>query len=359
MGQQPWACPHKDIKDPSKPCSAAFDTKGKLGNHVATQHNGLARRRYICTICITASAAPTAHLDVSSTADITMTEAIDLDQFPADKNAEDASLLLSLSQATFPVIQAPLPPQPTPESMRSEGMLGFTTHAELRAHITAAHPPICIHCGYVAKRQGDLRIHVREKHEGSLEERRNWICGWEGCGQGFTKKSNLTVHTATVHEGLKPFLCIRPECEKRFGHKSVMARHVVACHTPSNDPNKKKTKAPRRKRTKVMGLVQMLTGVGYEESGRDIECIVEGCEYRFYRMYDLKKHLGAVSAHAFDNAQVEELINAGRIATSRLQKEVVELEAEFTETEESESEWSLAGSETEDGDDYEIDDDDE
>ncbi|KAF8545181.1 hypothetical protein BDD12DRAFT_771398 [Trichophaea hybrida] len=362
LGQQPWACSHKDIKDPSKPCSAAFDTKGKLGNHVATQHNGLARRRYICTICITSPAEPTADLTASSGFNTALTGPIDLDRFPADKNAEDASLLLSLSQATFPVIQAPPPPQTNPETMRTEGMLGFTTHAELRAHITAAHPPVCIHCGYIAKRQGDLRTHVREKHEASLEERRNWICGWEGCGQGFTKKSNLTVHTATVHQGLKPFLCTYPECGKRFGHKSVLARHVEARHTPGSDSNKKKAKAPRKRRTRVLGLVQMLTGVGYAESGRDIECVVEGCEYRFCRMYDLKKHLGAASAHAFDEAQVEELIKEGNITMTTTSKKVqkeVELEVEFTETEESESEWSLAGSETEDGNDYLIDDDDD
>jgi general transcription factor IIIA len=350
---KPWACPHKDLEDPSKPCSASFDTKGKLGNHVATLHNGLARRRYICTVCVTSTPSAPVETTTATTAPVPVAAArsttVDLDQ----SSTEDATLLLNLSQPSFPVIQAPVPTEQSPESLRSEGMLGFTTHAELRAHISVAHPPLCTQCGYVAKRQGELRRHLREKHELSLEERRPWICGWEGCGQGFTKKSNLTTHTATVHQGLKPFLCEFPDCGKRFGHKAVLARHFTARHT--EDKNVPKTKKPRKKRTKALGLAEMLTGYGYDESGRDIPCVVEGCAYRFSRLVDLRRHLGAVYAHRFGEAQVEELMKtqvkpvtnkpAGK---GKKKKAVVE-----SETEESESEWSIAGSDTED--EYQLD----
>jgi general transcription factor IIIA len=359
MGAKPWACPHKDLEDPSKQCSASFDTKGKLGNHVATLHNGLARRRYICTVCVTATpSAPAETTTTTSTTPVPATTAarsttVDLDQ----SSTEDAALLLNISQASFPVVQAPVPTEQSPESLRSEGMLGFTTHAELRTHISIAHPPLCTQCGYVAKRQGELRRHLREKHELSLEERKPWICGWEGCGQGFTKKSNLTTHTATVHQGLKPFLCEFPECGKRFGHKAVLARHFTARHTEKKvEP---KTKKPRKKRTKAMGLAQMLTGYGYDESGRDIPCVVEGCAYRFSRLIDLRRHLGAAYAHKFDETQVEELMKTQQPVTKKQvtkgkKNTVAVVEGE---TEESESEWSIAGSDTED--EYQLDDDDE
>ena len=366
LGLQPWACPHRDIDDSSKVCAAAFDTKGKLGNHVATHHNGLARRRYICTICAATSPAAVAPLEEPEPKPTTGTSTVDLDRPFLDKTTEDASLLLSLSQPIFPVTQAPPSPRPSPDSLRKDGMLGFTTHAELRTHIAHAHPPICQQCGFCAKRQGELRNHVRDKHETSLEERRSWVCGWESCSsQAFTKKSNLLVHTATVHEGLKPFLC--SECGRRFGHKAVLARHVAARHMPEGIEKQKRKKANaaralrkkhKQKRTKALSIAQLLTGVGYADSGRNIGCIVDGCQFRFCRVYDLKKHLGARSAHGFEPALVRELL-VGSTVVSEIDGEDEEgggggtgesqSESESESGSDSESDWSLAGgSETED-----------
>jgi general transcription factor IIIA len=48
--------------------------------------------------------------------------------------------------------------------------------------------------------------------------------------------------------------------------------------------------------------------MGYEESGRNIECVVDNCDYRFVRIYDLKVHLRSLKHHGFDEGQVEELI---------------------------------------------------
>ena len=298
------------------PCPASFDTKGKLGNHVATHHNGLPRRRYLCTICIT---TPTAELPP-------------LLPSPLDQTTADASLLLSLSQ----------PPPPH----RAEGVTGFSTHAELRAHITAAHPPVCSLCGFAATRQAELRAHCRAQHE-ALEDRQTWVCGWDACGLGFTKKSNLTTHTRTVHQGLKPFVCEAPECGKRFGHKMVLVKHVAAKHSERPAPSKAaKRRAARKKHTRQLGVAELLTGVGYEASGRDLRCAVLDCSYRFMRMYDLKVHLSAASGHGFDEAQVEELILGLEADKTALDSgSESDTEDEYCV---SDSEWSLAGSETED-----------
>ncbi|KAI5796054.1 hypothetical protein FPQ18DRAFT_289701 [Pyronema domesticum] len=288
LGQKPWACPHKDITNPEKSCEAAFDTKGKLGNHVATHHNGMARRRHF-------SDTP-----------------------------------------SFPVLTS-APVAPTAAEHQAEGMIGFLSHAELRSHMISAHPPLCSFCPFTAKRHSELIKHVRDRHETTLPERQSFVCNWANCGQGFTKKHNLKVHTNTVHQGLKPFSC--SACGLRFGHRAVMLKHFAARHAGGRVKRRKKRVQETQQNGGRRGLsiAEMLTGVGYEQ-GRGIECLVEGCPHRFGREWDLRKHLGAASAHGLTEEQVEEL-----------------MKGEEGDTSASESEWT----EGEGEEDYEIDDEDE
>ncbi|GAB0489201.1 hypothetical protein MMPV_000418 [Pyropia vietnamensis] len=45
------------------------------------------------------------------------------------------------------------------------------------------------------------------------------------CGNGFVKKSNLTRHIRTVHDGQRPFVCAEEGCGIRFAHKTHLVRH--------------------------------------------------------------------------------------------------------------------------------------
>jgi len=70
-------------------------------------------------------------------------------------------------------------------------------------------------------------------------------------------------------------------------------------------------------------------------------------------MYDLKNHLCATSGHGFDEIQVATLMKFD----SPTQKTQVGAEESGSDGESSESEWSVAGSETESGEElYEEDD---
>lgn len=41
-------------------------------------------------------------------------------------------------------------------------------------------------------------------------------------------------------------------------------------------------------------MIDEIAGTGYDEStSRDIECTIEGCEWRFGREYDLQRHLAS------------------------------------------------------------------
>lgn len=92
-----------------------------------------------------------------------------------------------------------------------------------------------------------------------------------------------------------------------------------------------------------LGLVERLTGFGYDDSGRDIKCVVDGCRWRYARMYDLRVHLGSMNGHAMVQEQVEEVM-----------REVggeSETEDEGSEWDEEEG-WSELGSESEGEEDW-------
>ena len=48
------------------------------------------------------------------------------------------------------------------------------------------------------------------------------------CSKIFFKKSNLKLHIAAVHEGLKPFEC--PTCKKSFSAIADLKRHISEVH---------------------------------------------------------------------------------------------------------------------------------
>jgi len=70
-------------------------------------------------------------------------------------------------------------------------------------------------------------------------------------------------------------------------------------------------------------------------------------------MYDLKKHLCATSGHGFDETQVATFMKLDPTMKIQVGGDESESDGDI-----SESEWSVAGSETESGEEFCFDDDD-
>ncbi|KAK9493481.1 hypothetical protein V1508DRAFT_85662 [Lipomyces doorenjongii] len=180
----------------------------------------------------------------------------------------------------------------------------FQTWSALQKHIKTNHKAVCPVCGTVFAKLGVLRQHMRV-HEETLEERRKFIC--EYCDRGFTRKHALVVHTSTVHEGRRPFVCEEEGCDKAFGHKRLLKEHIAKGHSgDSNDANSEASKRVDMmdtstyidmffpSRTPLISqsdVIDRLAGTGYEASGRHIPCTFPGCQFRFAREYDLSRHL--------------------------------------------------------------------
>eukprot|EP01068_Selenidium_serpulae_P011162 Selendium_serpulae@DN5610_c0_g1_i3.p2 len=55
-----------------------------------------------------------------------------------------------------------------------------------------------------------------------------FICNKIGCGNTFTRRSNLQAHIRAVHIAVKQFKC--SECGTCFGYKGALKRHLMTTH---------------------------------------------------------------------------------------------------------------------------------
>ncbi|KAK9458817.1 uncharacterized protein V1516DRAFT_630045 [Lipomyces oligophaga] len=201
------------------------------------------------------------------------------------------------------------------ESAELDGTCGarFHTWSGLQKHIKSEHRSVCTECSQVFAKPGVLKQHMRV-HEESLEERRRFAC--DQCLKGFTRRHALTVHVATVHEGQRPFVCEMIEadgssCGKAFGHKRLLREHTVKAHASEAEAAEKiiKKRRTRRRLLEQGSILDRLAGTGYEEAGRVFGCSVQGCGFRFARLYDLDRHIA--SLHAGTNIDSEYSVAGG------------------------------------------------
>ncbi|PWW77302.1 hypothetical protein C7212DRAFT_278561 [Tuber magnatum] len=262
-GLLPWACPHMDADDPAKHCLYASDTKRKLETHIASRHSGFPKLRFWCDICR---------------------------KNPDLPPLED----ISTNDTAFPIQRTVLP-----------DTTSFNSYRELRAHTYAAHPPTCPHCSHRSPNYKALKLHIHNKHDIPLDKRRTHIC--EICGQGLTKPQYVKTHIRIVHKGCRPFVC--PHCPRDYQYKAPLQKHIARAHN-TNPEIKSGEEKPRRPRALIrrLGLIEELSGYGYENSGRHIACLVDGCRWRYARLYDLRNHLGSANGHGFRPEQVDELM---------------------------------------------------
>lgn len=290
LGKKKYPC---DIMDDEtgEQCTEVYNTPHSLKAHKARDHGGL---RFFCSIC-----GPD----------------------PMTETAEGET------------------PSSTAEPV------GFRTYGALQAHIKEVHPPVCDHCGKETSTQKQLKAHIEIAHSGlSVDDRRRFVCHYEHCGAGFTKKGNLKVHIRSTHEKTRPFVCGETDlstdskkdyirawngkdaCGRDFGTKNNLEEHIRTKHLKmessrtaklrdeaierGEDFDERKNRKRPRANPKPSAIAR-LTGEGFaEESGRNIACIFEnnGCAYRFYRNYDLEYHLGhehGMSAREVTEAMME------------------------------------------------------
>ena len=207
----------------------------------------------------------------------------------------------------------------------------FPTHAALQGHIANEHPPTCMQCGLKCASQSALKSHVEVLHGVlGIDARRMHVCPDADCERAFTKKGNLNAHIQICHTG-KRFVCGDVDlkslrhvedwngsdaCGEASTSKRNLERHIRAIHLglgPIGKPRKmnKLESCTTSVHEYQVSTLTRLTGIGYEcESGRSIACLVQSCENRFHRQYDLESHLQ--SRHGLTDLEIQGMLIQGK-----------------------------------------------
>uniref|UniRef100_A0A4W5P6E6 Transcription factor IIIA n=1 Tax=Hucho hucho TaxID=62062 RepID=A0A4W5P6E6_9TELE len=150
----------------------------------------------------------------------------------------------------------------------------FTFPNKLRLHekVHRGYPCVEACCSFIGKTWTEYTKHRRDLHRALFqcnecnkvfrdtwflkqhqrvhaEERQVFICPREGCQRSFTTPFNLQSHIGSFHEELRPYTCPHEGCGKTFAMKQSLQRHGVV-----HDPERKKQKKPRSKRSLVSRL---------------------------------------------------------------------------------------------------------
>jgi general transcription factor IIIA len=269
---KPYPCAHVDTTTGDR-CTSGYQTEAALQRHMAKIHGPKSEDGLYCMVCIPPG---------------TDVEAMQTD---AGDTVE-------------------LPRQP----------LSFASAEELLAHSLECHPPICPECGQKFKNDLTLKSHCETVHADPADVPK-FPCPKPDCDGVFTRKHNLTVHIHTVHDKQFKYVCARDSqnaskhpdlrdwhgenaCGASFKAKSSLDQHIRTHHLGLS--NRKETrKAAKSKNKPDPSMLTLLTGVGYEQ-GREVACLAQPCEYRFYMDRDLRRHLRA--AHNLSDADATDLI---------------------------------------------------
>lgn len=194
---------------------------------------------------------------------------------------------------------------PKGPSGEPEEPVGFTTQFLLDQHIRHEHVN-CIFCDVRFTGQYELDQHMEIYHSGlTLEDRKTVVCTHPGCGKKFTKRSNMTAHHRTAHEGMR-FVCGKVDtsgadglerwgwaeggCGEGFVDRAKLVQHVLFVHLgrprPESGPG---STSYQPKPLADFNFLNEISGVAYEER-RQAVCDVPGCSARFIRYADLQNH---------------------------------------------------------------------
>jgi general transcription factor IIIA len=102
----------------------------------------------------------------------------------------------------------------------------------------------------------------------------------------FSSRSGLKAHGLAVHSTTLPFVC--ETCGKGYGYKKLLKRHMERFHSISSDNSLETISHPNPSQvsTEAMDTIQ-----NFHFREKDLPCPIKNCNRRFFRQYDLDRHM--------------------------------------------------------------------
>ncbi|KAI8097026.1 uncharacterized protein BX664DRAFT_292299 [Halteromyces radiatus] len=192
----------------------------------------------------------------------------------------------------------------------------FTKWSQLQTHVNTGHPVECDVCHKQFGRQALLNRHIKGTH--MLKEEVH--CEWEGCTRVFRSLKSLKRHINVNHAPLPRFKCMAEECGQIFHYRCDLVKHSKSHKKKKmldieNNKNESTTLmddpvAEPIKNNKQRTLTELLTGYKYDDNKRKYVCPFEDCNHKFFRQYDLERHIQSklhkldVQAHSGEDGDV-------------------------------------------------------
>lgn len=159
---------------------------------------------------------------------------------------------------------------------------GFNKWSLVVAHRKTDHPKkpvavcgdlVCEECGKGPFRsEASFRQHCRI-HSNPFVAQVKHTC--PQCEKEFSSRSSLKAHVQAVHSTDLPFGC--EECGKAYGYKKLLKRHIEKVHMEAVDASQS---------------IPQPVEIFFKE--RALTCPVKECRRRFFRRYDLERHMQSI-----------------------------------------------------------------
>lgn len=137
----------------------------------------------------------------------------------------------------------------------------------------------CEECGRGPfKTEASLRQHCKIHDTSVSKASKQHVC--PHCEKEFVSRSNLKSHILAVHSATLPFVC--DQCGKSYGYKKLLIRHIEKRHSNSAAA----AVVVEEEQAPIDASSNLFFG-----KERNLKCPVRECQRRFFRQYDLDRHL--------------------------------------------------------------------
>ncbi|TXT15786.1 hypothetical protein VHUM_00289 [Vanrija humicola] len=141
------------------------------------------------------------------------------------------------------------------------------------------------------------------------EAGKEWWCSHQGCGATFKTRFARDEHASSTHAPSAKHKCA--DCGRAYRRPASLKRHMLVCGQP---PTPKPQKEAASEADLLTGAAGLPGGAAHRRwvcpYHANVGGVYEDCDARFFRVYDVRRHLSAAHDVQLDDLAVREMLLA-------------------------------------------------